>query len=374
MLALLAACGGSGHGEKSEVGQAALGANLANSASAAERVRGVVRDAMTELDLRCAIVSVSVSVDGAPLLTEAWGESAPGQPATTDMHWRSGSIAIAYLTTALLQLQDQGVLSIDDRLSKWLPELPRAADITLAMLANSTSGYADYVNLDVLPLYEDVHRQWTQDKLIEAALAQPMKCDPGTCFSYAHTNFVVLGRVMTMASGRTVAELIRTGILEPLGMRETSSDATPFIPAPVLHAFTSERGRYEDSTGWSPSWTIAEGAIMTSTIPDVMRSAEAVATGRLLSPEAFAQFLAPRTASFKSMSTERYYGLGVLVSNGWVMQNPSFFGYSGLMAYLPAKRISIAVTTTLGPASPDGNTSEQLFRRIAKELAPSHMP
>ena len=49
------------------------------------------------------------------------------------MHWRTGSIAIAYLTTALLQLQDRGVLSIDDKLAKWLPDYPRASDITLAM-------------------------------------------------------------------------------------------------------------------------------------------------------------------------------------------------------------------------------------------------
>jgi D-alanyl-D-alanine carboxypeptidase len=372
VLALLAACGGSDDGAACALGQVVLEASCTDAASAAQRVRRVVRDTMTELDLRSAIVSVSAG--DTPLLTEAWGDSAPGQPATVDMHWRSGSIAIAYLTTALLQLQDQGVLSIDDKLSKWLPDFPLAADITLAMLANSTSGYADYVDLKVLPLYEDVHRQWTQDELIEAALAQPMKCKPGTCFSYAHTNFVILGRVMAMASGRPVADLIRTGVLEPLGLRETRSDSTPFIPAPVLHAFSSDRGRYEDSTDWNPSWTIAEGSIMTSTIPDVMRSAAAIATGRLVSPKAFAQFLEPRTASLPKMSTERYYGLGILVSNGWVMQNPSFFGYSGLMAYLPEKKIAIAVTTTLGPSSPEGNTSEQLFRRIAQDLAPSHTP
>ena len=383
LLLLLAACGGDGNGSSGAAnlsfaapecpaGQVALEAGCTDSAPTAERVRRIVRDAMIELDLRSAIVSVSVG--DTPLLTEAWGESAPGQPATIDMHWRSGSIAIAYLTTALLQLQDQGVLDIEDKLSKWLPDFPHADQITLAMLANSTSGYADYVDLKVLPLYDDVHRQWTQDELLAAAFSQPMKCKPGTCFSYAHTNFVVLGRVMTMASGRPVAELIRTGILEPLGLRETRSDSTAFIPAPVLHAFSTDRGRYEDSTDWNPSWTIAEGSIMTSTVPDVMRSAAAIATGRLLSPKGFAQFLEPRTASFGSMNSQRYYGLGILVSNGWILQNPSFFGYSGLMAYLPSQKIAIAVTTTMGPASPEGNMSDRLYRRIAERLAPSHVP
>lgn len=379
VLGLLAACGGGGGGGVATLpaaacpaGQVALEAGCTDPAQIAELVRGVVRDTMPQLDLRSAIVSVNVG--DTPVLSQAWGDSAPGQAATVDMHWRIGSIAIAYQATALLQLQDQGVLGIDDKLSKWLPRYPRADQITLAMLANSTSGYADYVNLDVLPIYQDVHRQWTEDELIAAALSQPMKCEPGTCFSYAHTNLVILGRVMAMASGQSVASLIRTGILEPLALRDTRSDSTSFIPAPVLRAFSSDRGRYEDSTDWNPSWTIGDGAIMTGTIPDVMRSAAAIATGRLISPKAFAQLLAPRTASFPSMSPERYYGLGILVMNGWVLQNPFFFGYSGVMAYLPAQKISIAVTTTLGPASPEGNTSEQLFRRIAQRLAPSHAP
>lgn len=376
-LGLVAACGGGNAATPVTVpgctaGQVLLEVGCTDTAQVADLVRGAVRDTMPELDLRSAIVSVSVG--DTPVLTEAWGESAPGQPAATDMHWRIGSIAIAYQVTALLQLQDQGLLSIDDTLSKWLPAYPRADEITLAMLANSTSGYADYVNLDVLPLYEDVHRQWTQDELVEAALSQPMKCAPGTCFSYAHTNLVILGRVMAMASGRSVASLIRTGILEPLALHDTRSESTAFIPAPVLHAFSSDRGRYEDSTDWNPSWTIGDGAIMTGTIPDVMRSAAAIATGRLISPKSFAQLLAPRTAGLPPMTAQRYYGLGILVSDGWVFQNPFFFGYSGLMAYLPAQKISIAVTTTLGPAAPDGNTSEQLFKRIAKRLSPSHAP
>lgn len=353
--------------------QVAIESVCVDSAKTAELVRGIVRDTMAELDLRAAIVGVSVG--DTQLVSQAWGESAPGQPATVEMHWRIGSIAIAYLTTALLQLQDQGVLSIDDKLSKWLPDYPRANDITLAMLANSTSGYAEYFSVNVLPIYADVHRQWTQDELIAASLAQRMVCEPGTCFSYSHVNFVILGRVLTMASGTPVAELIRIGILKPLGMQDTRSDSTPFIPAPVLHAFSTDRGSYEDSTDWSPSATIAEGDIMTSTIPDVMRSAAAIATGKLLSPKSFAQFLAPRTSSLPPWTASRYYGLGIVASNGWLLQNPSFFGYSGLMAYMPAQKITIAVTATLGPnASSDGNASQKLFQRVAERLVPSSLP
>jgi len=388
VLALgLAACGGGGGGNAAAAlvsgsgttpvacpaGQVALEAGCTDTAATAAMVSGIVRKAMSDLNLRSAIVSVNVG--DTPVLAQAWGESQAGQSATLDMHWRIGSIGIAFLTTAMLQLQDQGLLGIDDKLSKWLPNYPRANDITLAMLANSTSGYAEYVDLKVLPIYADVHRQWTEDELLQATFAQPMACEPGTCFHYSHANFIVLGQAMEKASGKPLDQLIRTGILQPLGMNDTRSDPTAFIPSPVLHAFSTDLGSYQDSSDWSPSWTTAAGAIMTSNVPDVMRAAAAIATGRLISRQSYLQFVGPQTSTLPPWSSKQYYGLGIFLSNGWIMQNPFFFGYSGVMAYLPAQKIAIAVTSTLGPnASFSGNASTQLFNRIAQGLAPSSPP
>lgn len=377
-LSLVVACGGNDavNANACPNGQVALEEGCADIIQTAAALRAIVTGSMQELGLRAAIVGISVG--GVPVLTQAWGESGDGQAATVDMHWRNGAVAIAYLATVLLQLQDQGVLSIDDPLSKWLPQLPQADRITLAMLANNSSGYADYVGF--LPLEEDVHRQWTQDELLAGGLGQPMKCAPGTCFSYSHTNYVILGRVLSLATGTPVADLIQSGILNPLGLRDTRSESTPAIQAPALRAFSSERGSYEESTDWNPSWTLAEGAIMTTSIADTLRSAQAIGSGSLLSARSYAQMLEPRTAKLPSapgmptMSERGYYGLGMVVRNSWLVQNPSFFGYAGVMAYLPAQKIAIAVTTTMGPATPDRNTADLLFGRIAQRLAPSQPP
>lgn len=377
-LGLTTACGGNGAANPTACasGQVALEGQCADIAQTAAALRAIVADGMREQGLRAAIVDISVG--GVPVLSQAWGESGDGQAATFDMHWRNGAIAIAYLATVMLQLQDQGLLSIDDKLSKWLPQLPQADRITLAMLANNSSGYADYVNF--LPLMDDVHRQWTQDELLAGGLDQPMKCAPGTCFAYSHANYVILGRVLSMAGGKPVADLIQSGILNPLGLRDTRSESTPAIQAPVLRAFTSERGSYEESTGWNPSWTLAEGAIMTTSIADARRSAEAIGSGSLLSARSYAQMLEPRTAKLPSapgmpaMSERGYYGLGMVVRNAWLVQNPMFFGYAGVMAYLPAQKIAIAVTSTMGPASPDRNSADLLFGSIAQRLAPSQPP
>ena len=315
----------------------------------------------------------ALPIDGQPLFTGAWGESMTGVPATPDMHFRNGSIAIAYIGTVLLQLSDKGILGVGDKLSKWFPEYPKADQVTLEMLINGTSGYADYVpdkSFEAL-FYADPFRAWKPEELIAIALEAPMACDPGTCWSYAHTNFVILGKVLEKAAGRPLEDLIREGILSPLSLKDTRSEATPVIQEPVLHAFDAERGKYEESTYWNPSWTLAKGAIMTSNIGDILKSASAVGTGALLSADAHKLQLAPLTAKLKPWSETSYYGFGVFVINGWVFQNPSFGGYAATMAYLPSRKLAIAVATTLREkASMDGNLSTDVFKEIAAYLAP----
>jgi CubicO group peptidase (beta-lactamase class C family) len=226
----------------------------------------------------------------------------------------------------LLQLHDKGTLSLEDRLSKWFPDYPKSDQITLKMLINGTSGYADYVADDaIVPLlYADPFRAWQADELIALALKKPMPCDPGMCWSYAHTNFVILGKVLEKASGRRLQDLIREGILEPLSLKDTRSEMTAIIQEPVLHAFDGERGRYEDSTYWDPSWTLAEGAIMSSNIADILKSAAAIGEGTLVSPQSHAAQIAPETAKFKPWNATAYYGLGVFVANGWDHSEPVF--------------------------------------------------
>jgi CubicO group peptidase (beta-lactamase class C family) len=85
---------------------------------------------VTDNDLKAVIAGVSVA--GQPVLTKAWGESMTGVPATYDMHFLNGSVAIAYLGVVTLQLQEKGVLSLDDKLAKWFPDYPKASALSRA--------------------------------------------------------------------------------------------------------------------------------------------------------------------------------------------------------------------------------------------------
>jgi len=337
---------------------------------AKEEIDRIVRESMKTHKLKAVLAGVAV--DGETRALDAWGETMTGVPATPDMHFRNGAVAIAYIGTVLLQLHDKKVLSVDDKLAKWFPDYPKADEITLTMLINGTSGYADYVTDDgfLKRFYGNPFQHWTPDELIKIALDRPMPCDPGKCWSYAHTNFVILGKVIEKATGRPLEDVIREGILDPLALKNTRAEQTAIIQEPVLHSFDAERGTYEESTYWNPSWTLAKGAIQTSNIADILKSAWAIGEGKLISPDSHKLQLAADTAKFHPWTDKMYYGFGVFIVNGWIVQNPSFAGYAATMTYLPSEKLAIAVSVTMEDGAPDGNLSTVVMKEIAAYLVP----
>ena len=136
-------------------------------------------------------------------------------------------------------------------------------------------------------------------------------------------------------------------------------------------AFDGERGTYEESTFWNPSWTLADGLIQTSTIADVLKSATAIGAGTLLTPESHQIQLEPVTAKFPPMSDENYYAYGHYVAKGWILQIPSFNGYAATMAYLPSRKLSIAIAVTVDEtADPERNYSTDILSDITKTIVP----
>ncbi|MFD9408688.1 serine hydrolase domain-containing protein [Streptomyces sp. NPDC059989] len=351
----------------------------------ARKILTIAEQSQREFGLNSVILRVSSG--DREVLTTALGESMTGVPAEPSMHFRAGSVGIVYMATALLQLVEQGKASLDDPVSRWLPDLPHGSEITLRMLGNSTSGLRDYVTdpaflaeLEAAPF-----RQWTPAQVIEIATGHPLLYEPGTNWSYSHANFQLLGAALEKISGLPLDRLLKERVMEPLGLSQTSNQSTPQIPEPVLHAFTSERGTYEESTFWNPSWTTSPGAVLVQNICDLDRSARATGTGELVSEKSFRTQIDPGTVGLGratpscpasvclANTAAHHFGLGVLVVNGWILTNPSFSGYAAIGAYLPAEGLSIAVSVTMGPKSPEGNSAQTIAERISAALAPGHV-
>ncbi|MER8046946.1 serine hydrolase domain-containing protein [Streptomyces sp. NPDC094032] len=348
----------------------------------ARRVLDITRKA--KADLRLKSVEVKVTLDGREVLTDALGESMTGVPAEPDMHFRAGSVAFAHIGTALLQLVQEHRVSLDDTVERWLPDVPKAHEITLRMLATNTTGLHDYVTDPAFLKELAAHpfRQWTPEQLLSYPYRHSFWYEPGTSWSYSHANYVLLVAALEKITGMPIEEFVEERVTGPLGLRDTRNNFTPDIPQRVLHAFTSERGLYEESTFWNPSWTTAPGAVITTHVCDLARSAEGIGSGELLSPRAYRTLVNPGTvglgggtarcpATVCLKQTEaKHFGLGVIVVNGWILQNPSFSGYAAIQAYLPSERLALAVSATKTPTTPEGNMAEVVAERIAAELAP----
>jgi CubicO group peptidase (beta-lactamase class C family) len=366
----------------------------------AHAVMRIVRDTMAQAHLKAVIVRVTV--DGKEVVTQAVGESMTGVPATTGMHFRNGAVAISYVSTLLLKLVDEKKVSLDDKLSKWLPEIPNAERVTLGQLAQMTSGYVDYVIGNTAmndALYANPFRRWTVHDILSYATSQPLLYEPGTNWNYAHTNYVLLGLALEKASGQDMSKLLTDKVLRPLGLTNTVNSLTPEIPSPVLHAFSSERRAalkipagtpfYEESTFWDPSWTITHGAIQTTNIYDMEATAVGIGSGKLLTADSYKKMVStelrgkthkqPGCTTCDAMNNIYTYGLGLVISGNWLLQNPLMSGYAALEAYLPSQKIAIAVAATYAPEAFDDqgdyrNEADTLFRRIGAELAPDDAP
>lgn len=365
--------------------------------SSPDEIVAIAERAMAEYDLKAVILRVLI--DGEELVTQALGESITGVPATTDMHFRNGAVAISLVSTLMLLLVDEGLIGLDDPIAPWMPDLPDADRVTFRMLANMTAGYRDYVQSPALldALNEDPFRQYEPEELIAFGLEQPRIFEPGTNWEYSHTAYVILGRALQAVTGQPVEVMMQERVLDPLGLDNTANSFTAEIPEPVLHAFSSERRAwfgiepgqrfYEDTTFWNPSWTITQGAIQTTNIHDMVATAVAVGEGTLLSPESHAAQIGPDLlgfgaplegcASCRTLNDTFNYGLGVVLNGSWLIQNPLFWGFSGTEGYLPTHKIAIAVAVTYGEESFSadgdylhGNVSTILFSQIRDYLVP----
>lgn len=288
--------------------------------------------------------------DGPPAIAAA-GTSLPGEPATPDMHGRIGALAITTLTTLLFQLDAEGAVSREATLDAWFPDYPHADTVTLEMLAASRSGYHDYVPDEgfIEAFYADVFRTWTTAELMEITFGRGMACPPGTCFTYSHANFIILGAALEAATGTPLEELVTTRVTEPLGLGDhLRFDFGAGLDAPVLHAYTDERGPFENSTFWSPSWTSATG-FFSANIKGLLGLMRGLASGALLDEAAFAALTRPVNIGEAFNRDGFHYSHGILVADPWYLQAFSFGGYDGIAAYYPDRDLTIAVINTLGP-------------------------
>ena len=162
--------------------------------------------------------SVAVVLDGKLAFAKAFGRAGIDldRPATPETRYAVGSISKQFTAATLLLLQEEGKLSLDDKVAKYFPDLTRANEVSVRQLLSHTSGYEDYAPQDyIIP-------EWTQPitprGILDRWAKKPLNFDPGTKWQYSNTNYVLAGEIAEKVSGQPLLTLLRSRIFDPLGM------------------------------------------------------------------------------------------------------------------------------------------------------------
>lgn len=198
-----------------------------------DRLRAIVQTEAQKAGTKAVLFGMWVK--DKEILTMALGHSMTTVPATTDMHYRIGGIAETFMSTLLLMLVEQGRISLDDKISRWFPNLLAADQVTVRMLVANTAGYIDYVTVeDFLNLQlSEPFRTFTDDELINYSVRDgKMNFAPGTSQQYSHTDNVILGQVIQRATGQSMKELYDRNIFGPMDMKEHTVSGQSGDPEP----------------------------------------------------------------------------------------------------------------------------------------------
>ncbi len=232
------------------------------------------------------------------LLLEAYGRSdvEGNVPMTVDTIVPIGSVTKQFTAAAILQLRDQGKLSIDDELTKWLPDFdPRGNKVTLRHLLGHTSGITDLVDMPELRAVQLLRNPTlTRDDVYKVLSRYAFMFPTGTMQLYSNSNFWLLGRVIEKASGMTYEEYLAKRIFGPLGMTRSTYCNSADNVLRRAYGYGMKPGFPGRITPILHTATYAAGAIC-STAQDMITWLQALHGGKLLPPKSYAEMITPVT-------------------------------------------------------------------------------
>ena len=272
------------------------------------RIDHIVADVMKQRGVPSA--SIAVVQGGKITYAHAYGLARihPDKPATPEMRYSIGSISKQFAATAILLLQQQGKLTLDDPVGKYVPGLTRGDEVTIRQILSHTSGYQDYAAEDY-PL-ESQLKPVTPRQILDTWASKPLDFEPGTQWQYSNTNYVIAGLIIEKVSGKKLFDFLGEHIFQPLGMKSAwNSDQNALPPADAAPYMRNALGPIRPVPNGGEGWMYAAGELA-MTAHDVALWDISLLSQSILSPE-----------SYKEMFTEvklkdgkgTHYGLGVEV-------------------------------------------------------------
>ena len=268
--------------------------------------------------------------------------------------FRLGSLTKQFTASVILQLNQDGKLSLSDRISKYLPGYPEpGASATIAQLLNHTSGIKNFTEIHRWMLGGNRARPVTTAQLIDAFKNEPLDFAPGTHWHYDNSGYVLLGAIIEKITGKPWYVAVQSRLLEPLKLRSirygVEESSTPFMAL----GYSEEGGKIVPAKPLHMSNPHAAGSLIGSVI-DFARWNQALHHGRVLSARQYAGMIAPTKLPDGTLVPYGFgMGLGKLRGNETLLHSGHTAGFDTSTIYVPKDDLFVAAFTNSDhPATP----------------------
>jgi D-alanyl-D-alanine carboxypeptidase len=288
--------------------------------------------------------SVAIVQHGQIVYTHGKAKLDPPVAAEPSMRYSVGSISKQFTASALLLLEQQGKLSIDDPVAKYIPDLTRANEVTIRMLLSHTAGYQDFWPEDYLmpPMREST----TAQHILDVWAKKPLDFDPGTKWQYSNTNYVIAGLIVEKVGGMPLMKFLQANIFKPLDMEAVwNSDAEKLGDTDASGYIRYALGPLRPAPKEGKGWMFAAGELAMPAY-DLAQWDISVMNRSLLAPRSYDEMVA--TVKLKD-GTDSHYGLGLFVRNSL---GHTYYEHSGEVSgfvsdniVFPDDKAAIAVLT-----------------------------
>ena len=270
--------------------------------------------------------------------------------------FRIGSVTKQFAAAGLLTLVDAGKVSLEDPLSKYLPDYPDGERITVEQLLNHTSGIKSFIPIP------NPRRDVTTAQLVNAFKSATPEFAPGEDWAYNNSAYVLVGAIIEVASGRPWHEYLDQTLFKPLGMSDTGYGANPAVVAPEVKGYITDGMAPSRAEQISMTQPHAAGALV-STVDDLARWNRALHEGRVLEPATYARMITPVG---KAKDVGSGYGIDASAVRGTpsLQHSGGIPGFTSHLIHVPGPDLTVVVlqnNETLSPAQ----HGPYLARRLA---------
>jgi len=318
--------------------------------------------------------ALGVIQDGNFIYRRGYGEASLelGVPLSPESVFYMGSVSKQFTAASIVLLSEQGRLSLDDDVRKYVPELPNYGHtITLREMLHHTSGLRDFLALTVISgrHYSDIHSEAETLNLI--ARQKSLNNIPGDEYIYSNTNYFLLGEVVKRVSKESLAEFASENIFQPLGMTHTRfyDDRTLVVPNRVAAYAPGNNGKF--LVDWSTSYDAVGAGGLMSTVDDLLLWDRNFYDNKLGKGPLIQEM---ETRGVLNNGKKISYALGLEIGTyrglPTVEHEGALFGYRTVILRFPQLRFSVLALCNVSSAQTGSLASKAADVYLAKDLEP----